>query len=226
MTETARRAGGAPRRDEPPRERRASRSEALGELPWALRRRRVRRAAARPAHALPLLGLRGSDTLRAASRGSSSRARSSGSSCARGRRLGARAHGRVRPRARGYYVHDLDAGRVYRAEIHAVDARGRERLVGRPSNEMMLPPLGPSPVVDDRFIRIPWESRSGASSATAARAARSPRRRARCSRGSATGRASRRARRQRRRDGARRPSSAGDVLAVLALRAVDGGEGG
>lgn len=59
--------------------------------------------------------------------------------------------------ARGYYVHELDPGRVYRAEIHAVDRRGQDRVVGRASNEMMLPPLGLSPVIDDRFIRIPWD---------------------------------------------------------------------
>lgn len=59
--------------------------------------------------------------------------------------------------ARGYYVHDLDPGRVYRAEIHAVDRYGHERLLGRPSNEMMLPPLGQSAIIDDRFIRIPWD---------------------------------------------------------------------
>jgi len=59
--------------------------------------------------------------------------------------------------SRGFYVHDLDPGRVYRAEIHAVDRRGTSRPVGRGSNEMMLPPLGPSPVIDDRFIRIPWD---------------------------------------------------------------------
>jgi hypothetical protein len=54
-------------------------------------------------------------------------------------------------------VHDLEPGRVYRAEIHAVDRSGQARRFGRGSNEMMLPPLGPSPVIDDRFIRIPWE---------------------------------------------------------------------
>jgi len=59
--------------------------------------------------------------------------------------------------SRGFYVHDLEPGRVYRAEIHAVDRHGQARLLGRGSNEMMLPPLGPSPVIDDRFIRIPWE---------------------------------------------------------------------
>jgi hypothetical protein len=59
--------------------------------------------------------------------------------------------------SRGYYVHDLEPGRTYRAEIHAIDRAGRDRLVGRPSNELALPPVGPSPVVDDRFIRIPWD---------------------------------------------------------------------
>jgi hypothetical protein len=59
--------------------------------------------------------------------------------------------------SRGYYIHDLDPGRAYRAEIHALDRHGRERLVGHASNEVMLPRVGPSPVIDDRFIRIPWD---------------------------------------------------------------------
>jgi len=59
--------------------------------------------------------------------------------------------------SRGYYLHDLDPGRVYRAEIHALGRDGTDRMVGGGSNEMMLPPLGPSPVIDDRFIRIPWD---------------------------------------------------------------------
>jgi hypothetical protein len=59
--------------------------------------------------------------------------------------------------SRGYYVHDLEPGRSYRAEIHVVDRAGRERLLGASSNEVALPPVGPSPVVDDRSIRIPWE---------------------------------------------------------------------
>jgi hypothetical protein len=58
--------------------------------------------------------------------------------------------------SRSYYVHDLDPGRIYRAEIHAVDRLGREKLVGQPSNEMELPPVGASPVVDDRFMRLAW----------------------------------------------------------------------
>jgi hypothetical protein len=59
--------------------------------------------------------------------------------------------------SRGFYVHDLEPGRVYRAEIHVVDRAGRDRLLGVPSNECGLPPVGPSPVMDDRFIRIPWD---------------------------------------------------------------------
>ncbi|ACG72367.1 conserved hypothetical protein [Anaeromyxobacter sp. K] len=59
--------------------------------------------------------------------------------------------------SRGYYVHDLEPGRAYRAEIHVVDRRGAERLVARPSNPVGLPPSGPSGVVDDRFVRIPWD---------------------------------------------------------------------
>jgi uncharacterized protein len=59
--------------------------------------------------------------------------------------------------SRGYYLHDLEPGRVYRVEIHAIDRQGRGRRVGPPSNEMGLPPVGPSQIVDDRFIRIPWD---------------------------------------------------------------------
>jgi len=59
--------------------------------------------------------------------------------------------------SRGYYLHDLEPGRVYRAEIHVVDRHGHEKLVPHASNPMLLPPHGPSPVVDDRFVAIPWE---------------------------------------------------------------------
>jgi uncharacterized protein len=58
--------------------------------------------------------------------------------------------------ARSWYVHELAAGRVYRAEIHAVDAR-QDRLLPHPSNECQLPPSGPSPIIDDRFARLRWE---------------------------------------------------------------------
>ena len=59
--------------------------------------------------------------------------------------------------SRSFYVHDLEPGRTYLAEIHAVDAAGRERRLGRPSNQVSLPSVGPSPLVDDRFALIPWE---------------------------------------------------------------------
>jgi hypothetical protein len=59
--------------------------------------------------------------------------------------------------SRGFYVHDLAPGRTYRAEIHVVDRAGRERLLATSSNECGLPPVGPSPVVDDRFVRLPWD---------------------------------------------------------------------
>ncbi len=59
--------------------------------------------------------------------------------------------------SRSYYVHELEPGRTYRAEIHIVDRHGNDRRVAQPSNEVSLPPVGPSPIVDDRFIRIPWD---------------------------------------------------------------------
>jgi hypothetical protein len=62
--------------------------------------------------------------------------------------------------SRGYYVHDLEPGRTYRVEIHALSG-GAERMIGSPSNEVVLPPVGPSSLVDDRFIRIPWEMSLG-----------------------------------------------------------------
>lgn len=59
--------------------------------------------------------------------------------------------------SRCWYLHDLEPGRVYRTEIHLLDRQGRDRLLPHASNPMTLPPLGPSPVVDDRFVRIPWD---------------------------------------------------------------------
>ena len=59
--------------------------------------------------------------------------------------------------SRSHYLHGLEPGRTYRAEIHLVDQEGRTRLLARASNEVRLPNLGPSPVVDDRFARIPWD---------------------------------------------------------------------
>ena len=58
--------------------------------------------------------------------------------------------------SRSWYVHDLQPGRTYRGEIHLVDRHGREKRLTPGSNEMQLPPFGPSSIVDDRFMRIPW----------------------------------------------------------------------
>ena len=55
----------------------------------------------------------------------------------------------------GYYVHDRRPGGRYRVELVARGQTGIERLVVRPSREALLPPDGPSEVVDDRFVRWP-----------------------------------------------------------------------
>ena len=59
--------------------------------------------------------------------------------------------------ARGWYVHDLEPGRSYRAELHVVGAGGQDRILPGPSVAAALPPRGPSPLVDDRFASLPWE---------------------------------------------------------------------
>jgi len=59
--------------------------------------------------------------------------------------------------SRTFYVTDLEPGRSYRGEMHAVDRHGNSRQVGPSSNELGLPPVGASPLVDDRFARIPWD---------------------------------------------------------------------
>lgn len=59
--------------------------------------------------------------------------------------------------SRTFYVHDLEPGRTYRAEIQAIDRHGNARRVGHGSNAMPLPPVGASSLVDDRFVRIPWD---------------------------------------------------------------------
>ncbi|HZZ86647.1 MAG TPA: DUF4912 domain-containing protein [Anaeromyxobacteraceae bacterium] len=58
--------------------------------------------------------------------------------------------------SRSFYVHDLEPGRSYRAEVHVVDRAGEEHALAHPSNEVLLPPFGASPIVDDRFARILW----------------------------------------------------------------------
>lgn len=59
--------------------------------------------------------------------------------------------------ARGWYVHDLEPGRPYRAELHVVGSGGQDRLLPGPSISTALPPHGLSPIVDDRFATLPWD---------------------------------------------------------------------
>jgi hypothetical protein len=59
--------------------------------------------------------------------------------------------------ARGWYVHDLEPGRAYRAELHVVGSDGQDRTVPGPSVATALPPRGPSPIVEDRFATLPWD---------------------------------------------------------------------
>jgi uncharacterized protein len=60
--------------------------------------------------------------------------------------------------AHGWYLHGLEPGRQYRVEIHVVDGHGADRLLPQVSNAVALPPLGPSEVLDDRFVEIPFEA--------------------------------------------------------------------
>ena len=59
--------------------------------------------------------------------------------------------------ARGWYVHDLEPGRAYRAELHLIGSDGQDRLLPGPSVATALPPQGPSSVVDDRYVSLPWQ---------------------------------------------------------------------
>jgi hypothetical protein len=59
--------------------------------------------------------------------------------------------------ARGWYVHDLEPGLPYRAELHVIGPDGRDRLLPGPSIGTTLPPQGPSPLIDDRFATLPWD---------------------------------------------------------------------
>lgn len=54
--------------------------------------------------------------------------------------------------SRQFYLSDLPPGRIYHAEIHFVGEDGTRRRLGRPSNAVALAPLGPSSIVDDRFV--------------------------------------------------------------------------
>jgi hypothetical protein len=66
--------------------------------------------------------------------------------------------------SRSFYLRGLAPGHSYHAEIDFVGSDGRRQRVGRPTNAVGLPPSGPSPVVDDRFIAFPWEWKKGGGS--------------------------------------------------------------
>lgn len=63
--------------------------------------------------------------------------------------------------SRSWYFHSLEPGRAYRAELMCFSADGQVRRIGPPSNTMRLPTEGPSPIIDDRFIRIPFDVPAG-----------------------------------------------------------------
>ena len=58
--------------------------------------------------------------------------------------------------SRSYYISELAPGRHYRVELFFYGTNGAQNRIGRPSNTIGLPPRGPSPVIDDRFVTLPW----------------------------------------------------------------------
>lgn len=58
--------------------------------------------------------------------------------------------------SRSFYVNDLTPGRHYRVELYFYGTNGGQKRIGRPSNTIGLPPRGPSPIIDDRFVTLPW----------------------------------------------------------------------
>ena len=59
--------------------------------------------------------------------------------------------------ARGWYVHDLEPGRPYRAELHLLGSDGQDRMLPGRAAATALPAQGPSTVIDDRYASLPWE---------------------------------------------------------------------
>ncbi|GEN09433.1 protein of unknown function [Myxococcus fulvus] len=56
---------------------------------------------------------------------------------------------------RGYYIHGLPSGRLYRIEAHFVGRDGRSRRIGGSSNRVAVPPAGVSTDTTVRFMRRP-----------------------------------------------------------------------
>lgn len=58
---------------------------------------------------------------------------------------------------RSWYFHGLQPGLTYRVELVAISAEGDVMRIGPSSNAVQLPTDAPSPLIDDRFIRLPFD---------------------------------------------------------------------
>jgi hypothetical protein len=59
--------------------------------------------------------------------------------------------------SRSWYLHHVTPGRRYRAELVFVAGSQSARRLGPSSNATLVPGEGPSPIVDDKFIALPYE---------------------------------------------------------------------
>lgn len=60
--------------------------------------------------------------------------------------------------ARGFYLHDLAPGRVYRIECYVHGDGGRVSSLRAVSNAVQLPAEGPSDELDVEVMRVPWNA--------------------------------------------------------------------
>jgi hypothetical protein len=61
--------------------------------------------------------------------------------------------------AKSWYLHNVTPGHKYRAEIQYVSRQGPERRrIGGASNQALVPSEGPSPVIEDRFVTLPYDT--------------------------------------------------------------------
>ncbi|MDR0965990.1 MAG: DUF4912 domain-containing protein [Myxococcales bacterium] len=58
---------------------------------------------------------------------------------------------------RSWYFHGLQPGLSYRVELVAISPEGDATRIGPSSNRVQLPSDAPSPLIDDRFIRLPFD---------------------------------------------------------------------
>ena len=59
--------------------------------------------------------------------------------------------------SRSWYFHGLQPNRSYRVELVSLAVDGQVRRIGSASNTARLPPDGPSSIIDDRFVCIPFD---------------------------------------------------------------------